>query len=257
MTRLVHKELKDGIATITLDSPPNRNALSVRLLGDLEDRLNWALAEPEVRVIVLTGTGTVFCSGADLKEQRIEPARGVSDAPVTASFPEIMTLIWESPKPVICRMNGTARAGGLGLVASCDFAVAPLTASFAFSEVRLGVVPAMISVPVLRRLEARAAAEYLMTGEVFDATRAREIGLINRAVPVEELDATVAHYAEMLVKGGPEALAITKRLVRDLPQVSFEEGLRQMTALSAQRFTSEEGQEGIAAFMEKRPPRWC
>ncbi|GAA2361414.1 enoyl-CoA hydratase-related protein [Nonomuraea africana] len=257
MTRLVHKELEGGIATITLDSPPNRNALSVRLLGDLEDRLNWALAEPEVRVIVLTATGTVFCSGADLKEQRIEPARGVSDAPVTASFPEIMSLIWESPKPVICRMNGTARAGGLGLVASCDFAIAPLTASFAFSEVRLGVVPAMISVPVLRRLEARAASEYLMTGEVFDAARAQEIGLINRAVPMEELDATVAHYADMLVKGGPEALAITKRLVRDLPSVSFEEGLRQMAALSAQRFTSEEGQEGIAAFMEKRPPKWC
>ncbi|MFE3449854.1 enoyl-CoA hydratase-related protein [Nonomuraea sp. NPDC059194] len=257
MTRLVHKELEGGIATITLDSPPNRNALSVRLLGDLEDRLNWALAEPEVRVIVLTGAGTVFCSGADLKEQRIEPARGVSDAPVTASFPEIMTLIWESPKPVICRMNGTARAGGLGLVASCDFAIAPLTASFAFSEVRLGVVPAMISVPVLRRLEARAAAEYLMTGEVFDATRAQEIGLINRAVPMQDLDATVAHYADMLVKGGPEALSITKRLVRDLPSVSFEEGLRQMAALSAQRFTSEEGQEGIAAFMEKRPPKWC
>ncbi|MEU7900152.1 enoyl-CoA hydratase-related protein [Nonomuraea sp. NPDC049152] len=257
MTRLVHKELEGGIATITLDSPPNRNALSVRLLGDLEDRLNWALAEPEVRVIVLTGTGTVFCSGADLKEQRIEPARGVSDAPVTASFPEIMTLIWESPKPVICRMNGTARAGGLGLVASCDFAIAPLTASFAFSEVRLGVVPAMISVPVLRRLQPRAAAEYLMTGEVFDAARAQEIGLINRAVPMQDLDATVAHYADMLVKGGPEALAITKRLVRDLPSVSFEEGLRQMAALSAQRFTSEEGQEGIAAFMEKRPPKWC
>ncbi|GAA2645240.1 MULTISPECIES: enoyl-CoA hydratase-related protein [Nonomuraea] len=257
MTRLVHKELEGGIATITLDSPPNRNALSVRLLGDLEDRLNWALAEPEVRVIVLTATGTVFCSGADLKEQRIEPARGVSDAPVTASFPEIMTLIWESPKPVICRMNGTARAGGLGLVASCDFAIAPLTASFAFSEVRLGVVPAMISVPVLRRLQARAASEYLMTGEVFDAARAEEIGLINRAVPMEELDATVARYADMLVKGGPEALAITKRLVRDLPSVSFEEGLRQMAALSAQRFTSEEGQEGIAAFMEKRPPKWC
>jgi len=154
-------------------------------------------------------------------------------------------------------MNGTARAGGLGLVASCDFAIAPLTASFAFSEVRLGVVPAMISVPVLRRLQARAASEYLMTGEVFDAARAEEIGLINRAVPMEELDATVARYADMLVKGGPEALAITKRLVRDLPSVSFEEGLRQMAALSAQRFTSEEGQEGIAAFMEKRPPRWC
>ncbi|GAA4068077.1 enoyl-CoA hydratase-related protein [Nonomuraea soli] len=256
MTRLVHKQLDGGIATITLDSPPNRNALSVRLLTDLEDRLNWALAEPAVRVIILTGTGRVFCSGADLKEQRIEPARGATDAPVTASFPEIMSLIWESPKPVICRMNGTARAGGLGLVASCDFAIAPLTASFAFSEVRLGVAPAMISVPVLRRLDARSASEYLMTGEVFDAARAQEIGLINRAVPEEELDATVRHYAEMLVKGGPEALSITKRLLRELPSVSFDEGMRKMAALSAQRFTSDEGQEGIAAFMEKRPPKW-
>ncbi|MFI6595639.1 enoyl-CoA hydratase-related protein [Nonomuraea sp. NPDC050536] len=256
MTRLVHKELADGIATITLDSPPNRNALSVRLLGDLEDRLNWALGEPEVRVIVLTGTGPVFCSGADLKEQRVEPAQGTGDAPVTASFPEILSLIWESPKPVICRLNGTARAGGLGLVAACDFAIAPLSASFAFTEVRLGVVPAMISVPVLRRLEPRAAAEYFLTGEVFDAARAERIGLVTRAVPAEELDATVARYAEMLIKGGPEALAITKRLVREIPEVSFEEGLRRMTALSAQRFTSAEGQEGIAAFMEKRPPKW-
>ncbi|WP_214319847.1 enoyl-CoA hydratase-related protein [Nonomuraea sediminis] len=256
MTRLVHKELAGGIATITLDSPPNRNALSVRLLGDLEDRLNWALGEPEVRVIVLTGTGPVFCSGADLKEQRVEPAQGAGDAPVTASFPEILSLIWESPKPVICRLNGTARAGGLGLVAACDFAIAPLSASFAFTEVRLGVVPAMISVPVLRRLEARAAAEYFLTGEVFDAAKAEQIGLVTRAVPAQELDATVARYAEMLIKGGPEALAITKRLVREIPEVSFEEGLRRMTALSAQRFTSAEGQEGIAAFMEKRPPKW-
>jgi len=249
MTRLVHRELADGIATITLDSPPNRNALSVRLLGDLADSLEQALAEPEARVIVLTGTGPVFCSGADLKEQR-------GDAPVTASFPEVLSLIWESPKPVICRLNGTARAGGLGLVAACDFAIAPLTASFAFTEVRLGVAPAMISVPVLRRLQPRAAAEYLMTGEVFGAAKAVEIGLLTRAVPQEELDAAVAHYAGMLIKGGPEALAITKRLVRDIPAVPFEEGLRRMTELSAERFTSEEGQEGIAAFMAKRPPRW-
>ncbi|MET8006472.1 enoyl-CoA hydratase-related protein [Nonomuraea glycinis] len=249
MTRLVHRELADGIATITLDSPPNRNALSVRLLGDLADSLEQALAEPEARVIVLTGTGPVFCSGADLKEQR-------GDAPVTASFPEVLSLIWESPKPVICRLNGTARAGGLGLVAACDFAIAPLTASFAFTEVRLGVAPAMISVPVLRRLQPRAAAEYLMTGEVFGAAKAVEIGLLTRALPQEELDAAVAHYAGMLIKGGPEALAITKRLVRDIPAVPFEEGLRRMTELSAERFTSEEGQEGIAAFMAKRPPRW-
>ncbi|MFC5829368.1 enoyl-CoA hydratase-related protein [Nonomuraea insulae] len=250
MTSLVHKDLAGGVATITLDSPPNRNALSVRLLTDLADRLNWALADPDARVIVLTATGNVFCSGADLKEQR-QPG-----APVTASFPEIMSLVWESPKPVICRLNGTARAGGLGLVAACDFAIAPLTASFAFTEVWLGVAPAMIAVPVLRRLDPRAASEYFLTGEVFDATRAVDIGLLSRAVPEEDLDATVAHYAEMLMKGGPEALAITKRLVREVPGVSFQEGLRRMTDLSAERFTSEEGQEGIAAFMDKRPPKW-
>ncbi|MEU8246211.1 enoyl-CoA hydratase-related protein [Nonomuraea sp. NPDC048916] len=256
MTRLVHRELANGVATITLDSPPNRNALSVRLLSDLKDRLDWALAEPEARVIVLTGTGRVFCSGADLKEQRADPASGAARAPVTGSFPEILALIWESPKPVVCRLNGTARAGGLGLVAACDLSIAPLTASFAFTEVRLGVVPAIIAVPVLRRLDSRAAAEYFLTGEVFDAARAAEIGLLTRAVPEEELDATVARYAEMLAKGGPEALAITKRLLRDLPEVPFEEGLRQMAELSAERFTSEEGQEGIAAFMQKRPPKW-
>ncbi|GIH99306.1 enoyl-CoA hydratase-related protein [Planobispora takensis] len=253
--RLVHKEVSGGIATITLDSPRNRNALSVRLLGDLEDRLNWALAEESVRVIVLTGTGPVFCAGADLKEQRVEPGNA-HEAPVTASFPEIMSMIWNSPKPVICRLNGTARAGGLGLVAACDFAVAPDSASFAFTEVRLGVVPAMISVTVLRRLDPRAAAEYLLTGETFDAARAQEIGLLTRAVPAGELDATVARYADMLLRGGPEALAITKQLVRQVPSLSVEEGMQRMAELSAQRFTSAEGQEGIAAFMDKRPAAW-
>ncbi|MEU4409360.1 enoyl-CoA hydratase-related protein [Streptosporangium sp. NPDC023963] len=253
--RLVRREVSGGVATITLDSPRNRNALSVRLLGDLEDRLNWALAEESVRVIVLTGTGPVFCAGADLKEQRVAPG-GAHEAPVTASFPEIMSLIWESPKPVVCRLNGTARAGGLGLVAACDFAIAPDSASFAFSEVRLGVVPAMISVTVLRRLGPRAAAEYLLTGETFDAARAVEIGLLTRAVPEEELDAAVAHYTGMLLRGGPEALALTKQLVRTVPGLSVEEGMRQMAELSARRFTSAEGQEGIAAFMEKRPASW-
>ncbi|MER7128743.1 enoyl-CoA hydratase family protein [Streptosporangium saharense] len=253
--RLVHKEVSGGVATITLDSPRNRNALSVRLLGDLEDRLNQALADEEVRVIVLTGTGPVFCAGADLKEQRAEPGRE-HGAPVTASFPEIMSLIWESPKPVVCRLNGTARAGGLGLVAACDFAIAPDTASFAFTEVRLGVVPAMIAVTVLRRLDPRAAAEYFLTGETFDAARAQEIGLLTRAVPEDRLDETVARYTGMLLRGGPEALALTKQLVREVPASSFEEGMRHMAELSAQRFTSAEGQEGIAAFMQKRAPSW-
>ncbi|GAA4584578.1 enoyl-CoA hydratase family protein [Planotetraspora phitsanulokensis] len=249
MEALVRREEAGGVATITLDSPHNRNALSSRLLAELDDALTWAISEPGVRVAVLTGAGPVFCSGADLKEQR-------GSAPVTTSFPEIMSLIWESPKPVVCRLNGTARAGGLGLVAACDFAIAPETASFAFSEVRLGVVPAMISVTTLRRLDPRAAAEYFMTGEVFTAARAAEIGLLTRAVPEEDLDVTVAHYTDMLLRGAPEALAITKRLVREVPAMPVDEGFRRMAELSAQRFTSEEGQEGIRAFMEKRPASW-
>jgi methylglutaconyl-CoA hydratase len=261
LTALVHREVARGVATLTLDSPHNRNALSVRLLGELADGFGWALAEESARVIVLTGTGPVFCSGADLKEQRARDGErrpgGDWSAPVTASFPGIMNLIWESPKPVICRLNGTARAGGLGLVAACDFAFAPLSASFAFTEVRLGVVPAMISVTCLRRLEPRAAAEYFLTGEVFDAARAAEIGLLTRAVPEAELDATVARYADMLIRGGPEALAIAKRLIRTVPTLSVEQGLRAMAELSAERFDSAEGQEGIRAFAEKRPPAWA
>ncbi|MCT9929331.1 enoyl-CoA hydratase-related protein [Planotetraspora sp. A-T 1434] len=246
--QLVRHEEAGGVATITLDSPQNRNALSAGLLRELDEALTWALGEPGVRVIVLTGAGPVFCAGADLKEPKA--------AQVTTAFPDILSLIWESPKPVVCRLNGTARAGGLGLVAACDFAVAPETASFAFTEVRLGVAPAMIAVTCLRRLDPRAAAEYFLTGEVFTARRAAEIGLLTRAVPDEDLDAIVAHYTGMLLRGGPEALAITKRLVREVPAMPVEEGLRRMAALSAERFTSEEGQEGIRAFMEKRPPTW-
>ncbi|GII54702.1 enoyl-CoA hydratase [Planotetraspora thailandica] len=249
MDPLVRREEAGGVATITLDSLHNRNALSARLLQELDDALTWAIEEPAVRVAVLTGTGPVFCSGADLKEQR-------SGAPVTTSLPDVLSLIWESPKPVICRLNGTARAGGLGLVAACDFAIAPEAASFAFTEVRLGVAPAMISVTCLRRMDPRAAAEYFLTGEVFTASRAAEIGLLTRAVPEDELDATVAHYAGMLLRGAPEALAVTKRLVREVPQVPVDEGFRLMADLSARRFASEEAQEGIRAFMEKRPASW-
>ena len=176
---LVRREQAGGVATITLDSPHNRNALFVPAAGAARRRPVVGAGRARRTGVVLTGTGPVFCAGADLKEQR------GAGAPVTASFPDIMLRIWESPKPVVCRLNGTARAGGLGLVAACDFAVAPATASFAFTEVRLGVVPAMIAVTCLRRLEPRAAAEYFLTGEVFTAERAVEIGLLTRAVPEE------------------------------------------------------------------------
>jgi methylglutaconyl-CoA hydratase len=237
-----------GVATITLDSPRNRNALSRRLVTELREALTTALGDDGVRVVVLTGTGTVFCAGADLKEQSAgEPLPDV---------PGLVRLIWDSPKPVVARLNGPARAGGLGLVTACDLAVAPDTATFAFTEVRLGVVPAMIAVTCLRRMDPRAAAEYFLTGEVFDARRAQEIGLINRAVPAGELDAAVAHYTGMLLRGAPEALAIAKRLPRTVPAMDVEEGFAAMAELSTERFGSDEAREGIAAFLEKRDPRW-
>jgi methylglutaconyl-CoA hydratase len=248
MEPLVHTGAAGGVATITLDSPRNRNALSLRLVGELRAALTGALAADDVRVIVLTGTGPVFCAGADLKEQ----AAGSPPPDV----PGLVGLIWDSPKPVVARLNGPARAGGLGLVTACDLSVAPDTATFAFTEVRLGVVPAMIAVTCLRRMDPRAAAEYFLTGETFDARRAQEVGLINRAVPEEELDQAVAHYTGMLLRGAPEALAIAKRLPRTVPALTVEEGFTRMAELSAERFASDEAKEGIAAFLEKRDPRW-
>jgi methylglutaconyl-CoA hydratase len=247
---LVREESSGGVRTITLDSPRNANALSTALLAQLRAALDAAMSDPAVRVVLLTAAGKVFCAGADLKEARTNPA----------GAPGLMTgvieLLWDSSKPVICRVNGAARAGGIGLVAACDIAVATENASFAFSEVRIGVVPAVISVPCLRRIPSRAAAEYFLTGEVFDARRAVEIGLLTRAVAAEDLDAEVARFAGTLLRGAPGALAGTKGVLRDVPAEGFADGLRMMAELSGQFFGSDEAKEGMAAFAAKRDPAW-
>jgi methylglutaconyl-CoA hydratase len=251
-TELVHLEIADGVATVTLDSPANRNALSARLRGELRAHLESAITADDARVIVLTHTGTVFCAGMDLKESR---GAGAADQGVN-DFPDIMRMIWTSPTPVIARLAGPARAGGVGLVAVCDLAVAAESVSFAFSEVRIGVVPAVISVPLIHRVQPAALYELFLTGEPFDARRAAEIGLISRAVPAESLDAGVARYVEMLRLGAPGALAATKDLLRGPSARTMADELAAMTTFSAERFASEEGQEGIRAFTEKRTPSW-
>ncbi|MGE5596438.1 MAG: enoyl-CoA hydratase/isomerase family protein, partial [Hyphomicrobiales bacterium] len=214
MTELVHIEAARGVATITLDSPANRNALSRQLTAELAARLQAALDDPAVRIIVLTGSGTVFCSGADLKEQReANAAGGAGSGP--SGLPAILTAMWHSPKPVIGRINGVARAGGLGLVAACDIAVAADTATFALSEVRIGVIPAVISVVLLPKLNPARAMELFIGGEPFSAADAVSYGLLNAAVPTDELDAAVDRYVTMLRKGAPNAVAGAKRLVRE------------------------------------------
>jgi methylglutaconyl-CoA hydratase len=252
MSELVHLEVDEPIATVTLDSPANRNALSRQLRAELRDRLTSAITSDEVRVVVLTHTGPVFCAGMDLKEAR---GSGAADQGVN-EFPDILRLLWTSPTPVIARLAGPARAGGIGLVAACDLAVAADQVSFAFTEVRIGVVPAVISVPLVPRVQPAALYELFLTGEPFDAHRAAAIGLLTRAVPADELDAEVRRYADLLRLGAPGALAATKHLLRGPAAATMADDLAAMAALSAARFASEEGQEGIRAFTEKRPPSW-
>ncbi|MGH3979936.1 MAG: enoyl-CoA hydratase-related protein [Pseudonocardiaceae bacterium] len=249
---LVPLSVEAGIATITLDSPANRNALSAQLRRELIAALQHTAADGAVRVVVLSHTGPVFCAGMDLAESR---GAGAGEQGVT-EFPRILELIWTHPKPVVARLAGAARAGGVGMVAAADIAVASRDASFAFTEVRIGVVPAVISVTVLPRLLPRAAHELFLTGETFDAARAAAIGLLNSAVPAEGLDAEVARYTGMLARGGPEALTLTKQLLRRTPAPTMAEDFASMLELSAERFASAEGQEGIRAFGEKRPPSW-
>jgi methylglutaconyl-CoA hydratase len=245
----VTTERTDGVATVTLRSEHNRNALSAALLTQLDHELRAAVRDHDVRVVVLTGSGAAFCAGADLKEQ-------TSGITPLVSLASVLELLWHSSTPVVCRLNGLARGGGVGLAAAADLVIAPDTCTFAFSEVRLGVAPAMIAVPVLRRIPPPVALQLFLTGETFDARRAVEIGLVNVVTAPDELDDTVRQYVDMLLAGGPTALAITKQLCRDVPSLSVSEGLREMEALSTRTFASAEAQEGMRAFREKRPPSW-
>lgn len=248
---LVQYELADGVATITLDSPSNRNALSKPMRTQLTAALERAGVDDAVRVVVLTHTGTVFCAGMDLKETAVaKPGEeGVRE------LPGILRLIAHCPKPVIARLAGPARAGGVGIMAACDIAVAVDSATFAFTEVRIGLIPAVISIPVLARLNPVAARELLLTGEVFDAARAASIGLVNAVAAADELDAVVDRYLDHLLAGGPGALAGTKALLAS----AVDDGTERYEALldlSATQFGTPEAREGAQAFAEKRPPAW-
>ncbi|MGE3076321.1 MAG: enoyl-CoA hydratase-related protein [Dehalococcoidia bacterium] len=255
MSELVHFELIDGVGRITLDSPPNRNALSRQLTSELAAHMDSAIASAEVRIILLTATGGVFCSGADLKEQRDANASGGNTGP-TALAP-ILEAMWNAPKPVVGRINGAARAGGMGLVAACDIAIGVESATFAVNEVRIGVIPAIISVVLLRKLSLSHSMEIFLTGEPFMGSRAVEIGLLNSAVHSDELDEETERYLDMLKQGAPAALGGAKKLVREVANLEMHAGFDAMAELSAKYFASPEALEGMTAFAEKRAPAWA
>ena len=249
-TELVHLAIDAGIATVTLDSPHNRNALSRRLITELTDHLRTAGADGDVRAVVLTHTGTTFCAGADLAEASTGPMTGTA-----SSLLALLRLIVELPRPVIASIDGNVRAGGIGLLGACDIVVAGPRSTFAITEVRLGLAAAVISVTVLPRLDERSAARYYLTGETFDAAEAAEIGLITMAA--DDVDAAVQKLVADVARGSPQGLAASKALTTAAVLEGFNRDAERLTEDSARLFVSDEAREGMLAFLQKRPPRWA
>ncbi len=246
---VVHTRVQNGVMTITLDDQENRNALGSALLEQLLDAMDAADADPTVRVVVLTNEGRVFCAGANLKEggRAAKPGRTGLD---------LFTRFEKSPKPYVARIAGHCVAGGMGIAAACDLSVAVDTAKMGFTEVRIGVAPAMISVLCLPKMRTADAKAALLRGNRFLAPEAARMGLINSAVPVDELDAEVEAIVSDLLLGGPNAIAATKALTVQVPSMAQADAFAWTAELSAELFRGDEAAEGMAAFREKRPPNW-
>jgi enoyl-CoA hydratase len=244
-------------ARLTLNSPHNRNALSAALVGQLHQGLRDAADDPAVRAVVLSHTGNTFCAGADLAQRSAHASADPAEAAAERSreMAALLRAIVESPRPVIVAVDGHVRAGGMGLVAACDIAVAGPRSTFALTEARIGVAPAIISLTLLPKLTARAAARYYLTGEKFDAAVAAEIGLITMAA--EDVDAAVAALLADIGRASPQGLAASKALTTAAVLAGFDRDAERLAAESARLFVSDEAREGMLSFLEKRPPRWA
>ncbi|MFD9218544.1 enoyl-CoA hydratase family protein [Streptomyces sp. NPDC060064] len=232
-----------GITTLTLDSPENRNALSARLVGELAQALTDCGKDETVRAVVLTHTGSTFSAGADLKAP-----------PNPYTFVGLLRQIVTLPKPVVARVTGHVRAGGLGLLGACDIAAATSAADFAFTEVRIGVAPAVISLPLLPRLDPRAAERYYLTGERFDAAEAARIGLIT--LTADDVDVALGPVLDGLRRASPQGLAASKQLLAARVLETFDRDAEDLVQRSASLFASAEAREGMTAFLERRDPAW-
>jgi len=246
-----------AVARVVLARPEIRNAFNDEMLADLRDTFLALRGEGDVRAIVLAADGPAFCAGADLHwMRRVLKYSYEQNYRDSLALVEALRAIYENPKPVIGRIHGAAIGGGTGLVAACDISIASTDAVFAFSETKLGLTPAVISPYLLRRMGERNLREYFLTGERFSASRAVELGLVNAAVPAEELDAAIAAKVQMVLTGGPQALAVSKGLIRSVGERSLEENGKYTAEMIARLRMSDEGQEGMNAFLEKRKPRW-
>jgi len=250
-TERLRVELRDGVARVTLNRPDVRNALDGALLRDLAEAFAVLAGDPAVRSVVLEGAGKIFCAGADVHamtqgDPRAD-ARGLAD---------VLSAIEAFPAPVIGRAHGAAMGGGSGLIAACDLVVAADDAKFAFSEVKLGIVPGVISAFVVPKIGATHARRYFLTAEAFPASRAKEIGLVHEVVPADRLESVIQDWTTAIRNNGPKAVAAAKALIRkgaDLERAA-------LLALGVDTITfvreTDEAKEGLKAFLEKRPPSW-
>jgi methylglutaconyl-CoA hydratase len=247
-----------GVTTVTLNRPDVRNAFNDEVIAELTAVFLELGKRPEVRCVVLAGSGPAFCAGADLnwmkrmagytREQNLEDAAGLA---------RMLEVIYACPKPTIARVQGDVYAGGTGLVAACDIAVSVDSAQYCLSETRLGLIPATISPYVIRAMGARAAHRWFLTAERFSAAEAHRIGFVHEVVPASQLDAKVLEIATALVNAGPQAVKACKQLVHDVAGHEITPGLISRTVEGiADIRASDEGREGIRSFLEKRKPGW-
>lgn len=247
-----------GVVWLTLDRPEIHNAFDDRLIAALTEELARLGEDSAARVVVLTGAGKSFSAGADLNWMRRTASYGEAENLADArALARLMQTLNELPKPTVARVNGAALGGGTGLVACCDIVVASERATFGTTEVRLGLIPSVIGPYVLAAVGPRQARRLMLTGERIDAAEAARLGLVHEVVPAEELDGAIERVVNELLKNGPAALAAAKHLLRDLSGRPIDAALLDDTARRIARLrATAEAQEGVGAFLEKRPPAW-
>ena len=246
-----------AVVRVTLNRPEVQNAFNDQMLEDLLEAFANLRDDSTTRVIVLTGEGKSFCAGADLHwMKRVVDYTYEENYADSLRLARMLREVYTCPKPVIGRVNGAAIGGGTGVVAVCDIAIASEDAVFGFSETKLGLTPAAISPYLLKRMGERHLREYFLTGERFSAARAAEMGLVNAVVPADQLDAAVDGKIKMILTGGPDALGVSKELIREVAERTLEENGPYTAEVISKLRMSDEGQEGMNAFLEKRKPRW-
>ncbi len=249
-------EVADGVATLTLNRPDARNVMNVEAMRALHEHLAQAATDDHVRVVVITGSGNTFCAGADLKGASASSAEGELWSGPQAIV-QVLESILDHPKPTIARVQGHVAGGGNGLVAACDISVAVEGAKFAFSEVRLGLAPAVISVVCLARMNVADGYELFLTGERVSAQRMKTAGLLNYVVPSDELAGAIAGLVDQLHRGGPAALTATKDLLRRVRTLPRAQAFAWTAQLSATLFGSDEAAAGMAAFLARESAPWA